>query len=200
MFEITDLKTPFVGPVSLSIAPGECVSLRGASGAGKSLLLRAIADLDPNDGDVRYDRESRNRMPAPEWRRLVAMIPAESGWWTDNVADHFKPDPETSALLEAVGLPESLDWKVNRLSTGEKQRLALARALHNKPKVLLLDEPTSALDDQATERMEDIVRQQMDQGVAILLVTHDQAQARRLGGRHFQMEHGRLSEEPEAVA
>jgi ABC-type iron transport system FetAB ATPase subunit len=200
MFEITDLKTPFVGPVSLSIAPGECVSLRGASGAGKSLLLRAIADLDPNDGDVRYDREARNRMPAPEWRRLVALVPAESGWWTDNVADHFKPDLETTALLEAVGLPESLDWKVNRLSTGEKQRLALARALHNKPKVLLLDEPTSALDDQATERVEDIVRQQMDQGVAILLVTHDQAQARRLGGRHFLMEGGQLSKVPEAAA
>ena len=56
MFEIADLKTPFVGPVSLSIASGECVSLRGASGAGKSLLLRAIADLDPNEGDVRLDR------------------------------------------------------------------------------------------------------------------------------------------------
>ncbi len=200
MFEIADLKTPFVGPVSLSIASGECVSLRGASGAGKSLLLRAIADLDPNEGDVRLDRQSRNRMPAPQWRRLVAMIPAESGWWTDNVSDHFKPGAETAALLDAVGLPESLDWKVNRLSTGEKQRLALARALHNKPQVLLLDEPTSALDDRATERVEDIVRRQQDQGVAILLVTHDQAQARRLGGRHFLMEDGCLSEVPEAAA
>lgn len=200
MFEISNLKTPLIGPISLSIAPGECVSLRGPSGTGKSLLLRAIADLDPNEGDVRLDQQSRNRMPAPQWRRLVAMIPAESGWWTDNVADHFKPGPETAALLEAVDLPKALDWKVNRLSTGEKQRLALARALHNKPKVLLLDEPTSALDEQATARVEDIVRRQMSEGVAILLVTHDQAQAQRLGGRHFLMEHGRLSAEQEPVA
>ena len=167
MFEISDLKTPLIGPVSLSIAPGECVALRGASGAGKSLLLRAVADLDPNEGDVRLDQQSRNRMPAPQWRRLVALIPAESGWWTDNVADHFKPGPETTALLEAIGLPESLGWKINRLSTGEKQRLALARALLNKPKVLLLDEPTSALDEQTTARVEDIIREQMDLGVTV---------------------------------
>ncbi len=200
MFEISDLKTPLIGPVSLSIAPGECVSLRGPSGTGKSLLLRAIADLDPNEGDVRLDQQSRNRMAAPQWRRLVALVPAESGWWTDNVADHFIPGPETIALLEAVGMPESLAWKVNRLSTGEKQRLSLARALLNKPKVLLLDEPTSALDDQATARVEDIIREQMDLGVAILLVTHDQAQAQRVARRHFLMEHGRLSEDAEAVA
>ncbi|WP_346910691.1 ABC transporter ATP-binding protein [uncultured Roseibium sp.] len=200
MFEISDLKTPLIGPVSLSIAPDECVSLRGASGAGKSLLLRAIADLDPNEGDARLDQQSRNRMPAPQWRRLVALVPAESGWWTDTVVEHFKMDPETEALLEAVGLPDSLDWKIHRLSTGEKQRLALARALHNKPKVLLLDEPTSALDDKATARVEDIIREQMDRGVAVLLVTHDQAQAQRVAGRHFLMEHGRLSEEAEAVA
>ncbi|WP_346898632.1 ABC transporter ATP-binding protein [uncultured Roseibium sp.] len=200
MFEISDLKTPLIGPVSLSIAPGECVALRGASGAGKSLLLRAVADLDPNEGDALLDQQSRNRMPAPQWRRLVALIPAESGWWTDNVADHFKPGPETTALLEAIGLPESLGWKINRLSTGEKQRLALARALLNKPKVLLLDEPTSALDEQATARVEDIIREQMDLGVTVLLVTHDQTQARRIGGRHFLMEDGRLSEVPETAA
>lgn len=200
MFEISDLKTPLIGPVSLSIAPGECVSLRGPSGTGKSLLLRAIADLDPNEGDVRLDQQSRNGMPAYQWRRLVALIPAESGWWADTVVEHFKTDPETNALLEAVGLPDSLDWKIHRLSTGEKQRLALARALHNKPKVLLLDEPTSALDDKATARVEDIICEQMDRGVAVLLVTHDPAQAQRVAGRHFLMEHGRISEETEAAA
>jgi len=200
MFEISDIRTPLIGPVSLSIAAGECVSLRGPSGSGKSLLLRAIADLDPNDGDVLLDRQSRNRVPAPQWRRLVAMVPAESGWWTDTVADHFKPGPETAALLEALDLPHALDWKVSRLSTGEKQRLALARALQNAPRVLLLDEPTSALDDQATIRVEDLLRRQLKREVTILLVTHDEAQARRLAGRHFLLDKGRLAPEKDPVA
>lgn len=197
MFEIRDLKTLLLGPVSLTVAAGECVSLRGASGAGKSLLLRAIADLDPNEGDVLLGEQQRNQMPAPQWRRLVGLVPAESGWWSDTVADHLKPGEETKALLEAVGLPQALEWKIHRLSTGEKQRLALVRALGNAPKILLLDEPTSALDETATARVEEIVRQQMKAGVSVLLVTHDQAQARRLASRHFILENGRVSPEPE---
>jgi ABC-type iron transport system FetAB ATPase subunit len=200
MFEIRDVKTPLLGPISLSIAAGECVSLRGPSGTGKSLLLRALADLDPHEGEVLLDGLTCSSMPAPHWRRLVALVPAESGWWADTVSDHLKPDTETDDLLEAVGLAEARDWKIHRLSTGEKQRIALVRALANAPRVLLLDEPTSALDAEATAQVETILRAQMNAGIAVLLVTHDKAQAQRLASRRFFLEHGRLSPEPETAA
>lgn len=197
MLDIADLRTPLVGPISLSVAPGECIALRGASGAGKSLFLRAVVDLDPNDGRVSLAGRDRSAMSAPEWRRLVAMVPAESGWWTDHVADHFEPGETTAGLLGAVGLPDALNWQVSRLSTGEKQRLGIVRALVARPEALLLDEPSAALDDAATRRIEDLICAECARGAAVLLVTHDRAQAERLASRRFVMEAGRIA--PEAA-
>lgn len=192
MLDIADLNSPLLGPVSLSLDRGECVAVLGPSGAGKSLLLRAIADLDPNAGTVRIDGRDRDRMPAPEWRRLVGLVPAESGWWTDRVGDHFNPDFDFSALLDAVGLPGTADWDVGRLSTGERHRLAIVRALGEKPQALMLDEPTAALDEEATERIERLIRAKCADGVPVLMVTHDRAQAARLCQRVYRMEDGRL--------
>jgi len=192
MLQITGLRTPLIGPMDLTVAAGECVAILGPSGSGKSLLLRAIADLDPGEGTVRLGDRDRNGMPAPDWRRLVGLVPAESGWWADRVADHFLPGPDVAPLLEAVGLPEALGWEVARLSTGERQRLALARALAVGPQALLLDEPTAALDADATTRVERLIAERRADGVPVLLVTHDPAQARRLATCCFSMEHGRL--------
>jgi len=200
VLEISDLSTDLVGPVSLRVGSGECVAILGPSGSGKSLLLRAIADLDPNDGAVSIEGRDRARMPAPEWRRLVGLVPAESGWWADRVGAHFDPGFDYSALLELVGLPGALDWDVARLSTGERHRLAMVRALGAAPKALLLDEPTAPLDEAATARIERLIRAQCERGVPVLMVTHDRAQAARLAGRTFQMERGRLSPMPEALA
>ena len=86
MLSVTDLTRLELGPLSFSVEAGECLALRGPSGAGKSLLLRAIADLDPNEGRVSLDGESREDMPAPDWRRRVAYLAAEAGWWADTVA------------------------------------------------------------------------------------------------------------------
>ncbi len=192
LLQINDLRTKLIGPIDLSVDAGECVAIMGASGSGKSLFLRAVADLDPNSGDLRLIRQNRSTIPANDWRRRVGMVPAESGWWTDRVGDHFDPETAAEPLLEKIGLPHALDWQVMRLSTGERHRLAIARALALKPQVLLLDEPTAALDEPATVMIEQLMREQLDSGVAILLVTHDRQQAARMAVRTHIMERGQL--------
>jgi ABC-type multidrug transport system ATPase subunit len=98
-------------------------------------------------------------------------------------------------VLEALGLPADCgDWPVARLSTGEKQRLALARSLVLAPRVLLLDEPTSGLDPEAVERVETLIRARQKDGVSIVWTTHDRAQARRVARRWLEIENGRLRE------
>lgn len=194
MLSIKHLTSEFLGPVDLEIAAGTCVAISGASGAGKTLLLRAIADLDPNDGQVSWQGRAREAMPAPEWRRLVALVPAESGWWEDRVGANF-PTPPESGLLADVGLPDDvMDWDVARLSSGERQRLATVRALARRPHVLLLDEPTAALDVEAAAKVEAVIQRQLAGGAAIVLVTHDPAQAARLAQQTVVMDGGRLAQ------
>ncbi len=191
--DISALKTDIFGPLSLQLTAGECVSIRGKSGTGKSVFLRAISDLDPNEGSVMLDGANRANIPAFEWRRKVMLVPAESGWWADRVGEHFENTAAAKKLMNILALQvEVLDWQVSRLSTGERQRLAIARALSLSPKILLLDEPTAALDPQATGFVESIMRQQMSAGVSIILVTHDEAQAHRMADRSFVLENNSL--------
>jgi len=200
MLRVRDLASPVLGPVSLDVAAGECVAVTGASGAGKSLLLRAIADLDPNEGEVTLNGIARNAMPADAWRRQVALVPAESGWWADIVGEHFIAAPPDMGLLEALGLAaEALDWTVARLSSGEKHRLAILRALSLAPKALLLDEPSASLDKTSTERLEAVLQDQQARGVPIVLVTHDGAQAERLASRIITMAGGRICDQRDAA-
>lgn len=175
------------GPYSLHIASGECVSLRGASGSGKSLLLRAIADLDPYEGQVLLDNTVSTQTPAPQWRKQVTLLPVESQWWFDEVGAHFYS--HDCPWFEALGFSsEAMGWQVSRLSSGEKQRLALARALMNQPRVLLLDEPTASLDPESTAAVERLVADyRRDTNAAVLWVSHDAQQAKRVGDRHLQL-------------
>lgn len=200
MFKIVDLGTRHVGPVSLSAAGGECVAIRGASGSGKSLFFRAIADLDPNEGSVYLDGRSREDMPAYDWRRQVALVPAETGWWADRVGDHFSAGSGVEDLLEAVDLRDALGWEVSRLSTGERHRLGIVRALQAGPRVLLLDEPTAALDAGMTAAVEGLVKQQLAKDVCVLMVTHDPEQADRVADRCMTMLDGRLQSDSGAMA
>lgn len=194
LLEINGLRVGEAAPVALSLAPGEIAVLSGASGSGKSRLLRALADLDAAPGEVRLSGRRREDVPAPDWRRRVALVPAESGWWADAVGAHFPADP--GGLLAAFGLPpEALSWQVARLSSGERQRLALARAMALKPEVLLLDEPTASLDPETEAAVEAALRQAAAAGAAVLMVTHDPAQAARLAARRFRLAGGRLAEE-----
>lgn len=195
MLAIRQLTRTGIEPFDLDLTDGECVSLRGPSGAGKTILLRAIADLDPSEGTVSLDGVDRETIPAPRWRRNVCYMPAEPGWWADTAADHFEDRPAACALLSELGLPAGmLDHPLSRLSTGERQRLALARMVQFSPRVLLLDEPTSALDAETTARVEAVLRKQTEHGAAILLVTHDREQAPRMARRHFVIDTGRVSE------
>ncbi len=193
MLTVERLRNSVLKPASFHVDAGECVAVQGPSGAGKSVLLRAVADLDPSDGDVRLDGAPRDGMPAPEWRRRVTYLAAESGWWADRVGDHFAAPDKAVGLIEALGLPGgALDWLVARLSTGERQRLALVRALVQEPRVLLLDEPTGALDLDATALVEAVLREEMARGVAVLIVTHSPVQADRLAKRRLHVEAGEV--------
>ena len=87
--DVRELRFGGRGPYNLHIEPGECLGLQGASGAGKSLLLRAIADLDVRTGQLRLGEMDADAVTAPLWRRAVGLLPAESGWWADTVDEHF---------------------------------------------------------------------------------------------------------------
>ncbi|MGA7981787.1 MAG: ABC transporter ATP-binding protein [Chromatiaceae bacterium] len=191
-------------PVDLELATGEIVFVSGPSGSGKSLLLRAVADLDPRPGEVWLDGVARSSMPAPEWRRRVGLLPAEAHWWAEHVGNHFPflsggtEQPSWLELLEILGFESDvLEWAVSRLSTGERQRLAFARLVANQPEALLLDEATANLDPANRERVEALVSAyRAEHAAPVLWVSHDPEQRRRLDGRSLVIHERRL--EPEA--
>lgn len=194
MLTVRNLAVPGLAPFDLDVGAGECVALTGPSGSGKTLVLRALADLDPNEGEVALDGEPRAAVAAPDWRRRVAYLAAEPGWWEDIVGAHFPDGERVLSLLSALGLAvKLLDQPVATVSTGERQRLALIRVLLLEPRVLLLDEPTSGLDDAAAGRVEAVLAERLESGAAILLVTHDTAGlAGRLAHRRLRIGGGRL--------
>ena len=196
LLQIRDLRTNILKPASLALAAGECVAVAGPSGAGKTLLLRAIADLDPNQGMVSLEGRDRSTIPGPEWRRLVGYVPAEPGWWTETVGEHFGDWTTAAVVLKNLGFPEEAkSWPIGRLSTGERLRLALVRALIIRPKVLLLDEPTAALDAASVAAVESLIATRIRAGLAVLWVTHDAGQARRIARRQLVVEAGSVREE-----
>jgi putative ABC transport system ATP-binding protein len=191
--ELHELQTHHLGPLSVRIEESNA-SLSGPSGSGKTLLLRAIADLDPHRGEVLLDGQAQSAMPAQDWRRQVSYVPADSHWWSERVGDHFPSDAKCD--FKAVGFsPDVLNWEVDRLSSGERQRLALVRALAVHPRVLLLDEPTANLDPENRDRVERLIAdfQQRHQAAA-LWVTHDTEQRQRVAGRHFEIRDGGIRE------
>jgi len=194
LLAVRDLDGASIRCPRLDLAAGECVAVTGPSGSGKTLLLRAIADLDPNAGDVRLRGEPRAGLAAPAWRRRVMLVPAEPAWWAVQVRDHFyRPPP--AELLDTLGFaPGALEWPVDRLSTGERQRLALARALVLEPVVLLLDEPTAALDDETKSAVERLLREFLGAGGGILIASHERAQVARLARREVHVRDGRVAE------
>ena len=194
MLEARKLSRLTLGPVDLSLEAGEVVALRGASGSGKTLLMRALADLDPCRGDVLLDDVERRAFFAPDWRKAVAWVPAEAGWWSDTVIEHFTDWQVALPLIEELGLsPDCGGWQVSRASTGERQRLALVRAISQQPKVLLLDEPTSGLDRQSVAQVETLIARLAGAGASGLWATHDEDQAARVASRALLIENGKLA-------
>jgi putative ABC transport system ATP-binding protein len=196
LLQVCELRTKILRPVSFSLAAGECIAVKGPSGAGKTLLLRAIADLDPNDGLVSLEGRDRSTIPGPEWRRHVGYVPAEPGWWAETVGEHFGDWTAAGAVLKDLGFPEETkSWPIARLSTGERLRLALVRALMMRPNVLLLDEPTAALDTASVAAVESQIATRIRAGLSVLWVTHDAGQANRIGRRQLVVEAGSVREE-----
>ena len=186
--------------VSLGVEAGACLGIGGPSGAGKSRLLRAIADLDVHEGRIRLAGRDQADFPPGEWRRRVGLLPAESRWWGTAVGEHFPADyPRTgSDELAALNLEaDVMQWPVSRLSSGEKQRLALLRLLANRPEVLLLDEPTANLDRRNAANVESLLLDYMaSRPAALLWVSHSPGQLQRVASRRLWLEQGRLGEMP----
>jgi len=188
--QVGKLQSSLAGPYSFELAAGHCLTISGPSGSGKSLLLRMLCDLDANTGEIQLDGVPRSEMSAPEWRAQVVYQPAEPAWWLPTAGAHFKPQQmqRVQELLPLLKLsPSLLEHEISRLSTGERQRMALIRSLACHPKVLLLDEPTAALDPEAVAATEALLRREVDAGMSLILVTHSAAQAQALGQRHMTM-------------
>jgi phosphate-transporting ATPase len=135
-------------------------------------------------------------MSGPEWRRLVGYLPAEPGWWADTVGEHFADWVAAADIATDLGFPGGAkDWPITRLSTGERLRLALVRALLVEPKVLMLDEPTAALDPASVGAVESLIWARVRAGLGVLWVTHDVEQAKRVAVRQLVVSGGKVREE-----
>lgn len=187
-FQVRELK-----PVNIKMA-AEIICVSAASGAGKSLFLRAIADLIDHEGEAYLNGQKCSQIDPVQWRKWVGFLPSESAWWMDVVGSHF--NKKNSDYLSALNLNnDCFSWDVSRCSTGEKQRLAIVRLLEQKPKVLLLDEPTASLDSDSVEAVERLIKNYSKEfGVAVIWVSHDKQQIKRLANREWKIENNEVRE------
>jgi putative ABC transport system ATP-binding protein len=179
---------PILRSIDLVIPANGVTVLAGPSGAGKSTLLRLLNRLDdPVAGEIRWRGRALTEWAPTELRRQVAMVFQRPPLFAGTVLDNLRVaradvDAERAGhVLEHVGLdPELLGQDAESLSGGEAQRMCVARALLTEPAVLLADEPTAALDRAARATVEDLGRMLADSGVAVIWVSHDTDQLRRL--------------------
>lgn len=184
---LEDVESAQLPALSLELQDGECIGLSGPSGMGKSLLLRAIADLDPHQGRIWLDGQEQQAISPTEWRTRVALLEAESAWWAEKVGDHFT-NIDPGALQQLGFTSDCLDWSVEHLSSGEKQRLGLLRLLTIRPEVLLLDEPTANLDLDSARKVESLITDYCQQhGASVIWVSHDMEQIKRVTRRHYRL-------------
>jgi tungstate transport system ATP-binding protein len=196
--------TPILVGLNMAIEAGPPTVLIGPNGSGKTTLIKlAMGLLTPTAGHVRSAHAAlATRHSAIVFQRPVMLRRSAAA----NVMFSLKTagrsaDAETAgALLARVGLEALAMRPARRLSGGEQQRLALARALAREPEVLLLDEPTASLDPAATKAVEDIIARTAADGVKVVMATHDLGQARRLAGDIVFLARGRLVERAPAAA
>ncbi len=200
--------------VDLSVAPGEVVVVIGPSGSGKSTLLRTINLLEePTEGRVWFEgRELTDiRADLNEARTHIGIV-----FQQFNLFPHKKVVANVTlalrkvlklrekeareralAQLEAVGLADKADAYPGQLSGGQQQRVAIARALAMRPRLMLFDEVTSALDPELVQEVLDVMKHLAQEGMTMLIVTHEMAFAREVGSRLVFMDEGRIVEEGE---
>jgi len=203
-----------VDGVSLAIDPGEFVALLGQSGSGKSTLLNLIAGLDrPTSGSVLVSGRDLAKMSSEElayYRRndvgmvfqSFHLIPSMT--ITENVelpmrfaeVERAERAQRSREALERVGLGKRLDHRPSQLSGGEQQRVSLARALANRPRLLLADEPTGNLDSRTGEDILNLIRDlSLSLGMTVIMVTHERAIAERFAQRSVFLADGKLVSE-----
>jgi putative ABC transport system ATP-binding protein len=186
------------------------LTIQGGSGSGKSTLLRAMATLIPiASGQLLFEGRDVHAVGIGEYRRRVAYVPQLPRMFDGSVADNVCTGPrfhgavlsdaEVVTLVKRVGLAPELAGRVAaELSGGERLRVALARALANDPRVLLVDEPTSALDPAAATVILDLLLELARGGTAVITVTHSEEHAARLGGERRHMTAGVLGADGDA--
>ena len=190
--------------VTASIPAAGITVVSGPSGAGKTTLLRLCNRLDiPDAGIVSYRGQPLDELDPLTLRRRVGMVFQRPTPFPGTLADNLAvahPDASTGQLstaLTRVALdPGLLGQEARTLSGGELQRMCLARTLVTQPETLLLDEPTSALDAQPKQVFESTARDLAAQGITIIWVTHDDAQADRVADRIYHLSDGHLTGTP----
>ncbi|MGN0595638.1 MAG: amino acid ABC transporter ATP-binding protein [Hominimerdicola sp.] len=199
--------------INETIQKGEKVVIIGPSGSGKSTFLRCLNLLEkPTSGDIIFDGENitkanetqlnqlRQRMgmvfqhfnlfPHLTIKKNITLAPVKLGLMTKDEADK-----KAMELLERVGLPDKADEYPNMLSGGQKQRIAIARALAMNPEVMLFDEPTSALDPEMVGEVLELMKQLADDGMTMVVVTHEMGFAKEVASRIIFMADGNILEE-----
>ena len=198
--------------ISEHIYPGEKVVILGPSGSGKSTFLRSLNLLEEPtagtitfDGDVITDPNTNidlvrrkmgmvfqhfNLFPNMTIQRNITLAPVRTGLMTQDAADRL-----ALHLLRRVGLEEKANAYPNQLSGGQKQRIAIVRALAMNPKVMLFDEPTSALDPEMVGEVLQVMKELADDGMTMVVVTHEMGFAREVASRVLFMDEGKIVEQ-----
>ena len=198
--------------VNLEVKEGEKLVIIGPSGSGKSTFLRCLNLLEqPTAGIITFENtvitdpkakinairqqmgmvfQHFNLFPNMTIRKNITLAPVRTGLMKQEEADDT-----ATALLQRVGLEDKADAYPNQLSGGQKQRIAIVRALAMKPKVMLFDEPTSALDPEMVGEVREVMKQLADEGMTMVVVTHEMGFAREVSDRVMFMDDGRIIEE-----
>lgn len=222
MISIRDIRKSFgsnlvLDGISLDVAQGEVVCIIGASGSGKSTLLRCVNGLETYDaGDITVEGQRVDHIGphVVAIREKVAMVFQRFNLFPhrtalENVMEgpvYVKRQPRDAAarkardLLAQVGLTGKEDAYPNSLSGGQQQRVAIARALAMEPRAILFDEPTSALDPELVGEVLAVMRALADQGMTMLVVTHEMGFAREVADRVIFIDRGRIVEQGQARA
>lgn len=222
MIEVKNLvkyfgKNLVLDDISETIADGEKVVVIGPSGSGKSTFLRCLNLLEkPTSGSIRFDSVEITDKEADinAIRRQMGMVFQLFNLFPNmTVLDNLTLAPvqsrlmsaaeakeEAMALLERIRLPDKAMEFPSKLSGGQKQRIAIVRALMMKPKVMLFDEPTSALDPEMVGEVLDVIKELADQGMTMVLVTHEMNFAKEVGTRILFMDEGRIVEQNSPAA